>query len=1000
MHKNFIFFIKNTIVIIFFLISTIFCVGQNYQISDSLQKAINTKKNVDTIIKLYENEFNELINSNDNSALQVNKELLKYGKDNNCKKCEAKSYYLEGYYYYLKGDYQLAIQKTNNSISFASKINNIFLEGKSIQILIGAYFSVNDYKNARIQSQLLIEKSSKHEEIADLGIVAYIFLGLINDEQNYFNLSILYYQKADSLNNRIKSERFQDYKGSIYGNTFIVFLKLKDYPKAEEYLIKVKDLFINDIKSERYNIAKQNFGYLEVERGNYKIALDTLIQTKHFFKTNKEVYHQGESAYLLGRAYFGLKQISLAKENFKEALEIFYPMGDSLSIGLNHKYLGDCYLYDSDSLQDANDNLSKALDLFTNLNSYDNQISTLHSLSNLMQIKNNYKKALVYEKSKDSINILYQNILKQRTIYEIETQFQTKQKEKEIIVLKTKEEVLIQQKKTQLYLFVSGLIIMFISGVFFFYQYKTKKKINKKLRELDKTKSNFFTNISHEFRTPLTLISGPIQKKLKEPNLPKEDRTSFEMIYRNSNRLLSLVDQLLDISKLEAGELQLSISKNQLLNFIGILTESFNFSAKQKNINYLPYINKANTDTWYDSDVIEKIIVNLLSNAIKYTPENGSIVCNAFVKSNQFHFEIKNTGKGLTYDDLSKIFDKFHQLNTHHEGVGIGLSLVKELVNLHKGTIDVKSTLNEWTLFKVTLPIDRISFNKLEITKKKVEKKPPSLIINEAVPSILFDDTINKDTKNNLPILLIVDDNKDIRDYIDAIFNKNYTIIKAKNGQEGIEIALKQMPDIIISDIMMPVKNGIELCNHLKKDERTSHIPIILLTAKSGEENQITGIKTGADDYITKPFSEDLLIVKIENIIKRRKKLQERYSQEIILMPKEITVNSVDEKFLTKIQKILDNNLVESSFTIEEFSKEIGMSRMQLHRKLKALTGLTTSEFIRSQRLKLAITLLKNSDSSVSEIGYSVGFNNHAYFSKCFKETYKCSPTEYLQRKK
>jgi len=253
------------------------------------------------------------------------------------------------------------------------------------------------------------------------------------------------------------------------------------------------------------------------------------------------------------------------------------------------------------------------------------------------------------------------------------------------------------------------------------------------------------------------------------------------------------------------------------------------------------------------------------------------------------------------------------------------------------------------------------------------------------------------DEKENNPILLIVDDNADIRTYVSSLFESTYTILKAKNGQEGIDLAIERIPDIIISDIMMPVKTGIDLCNMLKVDERTSHIPIILLTAKAGEEHEIKGIKTGADDYVTKPFNEELLKTRVEKLIENRKKLQLRYSQEVILRPKDITITSVDEQFLERLQKVLDNKLLESSFSIENFSKAVGMSRMQLHRKLKALTGLSASEFIRSQRLKLAAQLLKKSEINVSQVGYSVGFNDHAYFSKCFKEMYHCTPSEYVK---
>ena len=376
-----------------------------------------------------------------------------------------------------------------------------------------------------------------------------------------------------------------------------------------------------------------------------------------------------------------------------------------------------------------------------------------------------------------------------------------------------------------------------------------------------------------------------------------------------------------------------------------------------------------------------------MSNAVKYTPENGEIVCEAVVKDNKFHFEIKNTGEQLTPEEVEKLFDRFYQVNEHTEGTGIGLSLVKEIISLHKGTISATSIEN-WITFKVMLPIAKADY--IAIEAEEISEK-------DIVSSNVILETEN-DFDDDTPILLIVEDNTDVRMYVDSIFKNTYKIIHAENGQEGIDLAIQHIPDIIISDIMMPIKNGIELCNILKTDERTSHIPIILLTAKAGEENEIEGVKTGADDYITKPFNNELLKLKVEKLLENIRKLQERFSQEVLLKPTEISISSTDDLFLNRLQDVLDDKLVESTFNTDDFCKSVNMSRMQLHRKLKALFNMTTTEFIRSQRLKLAADLLKTSDVTVSQVGYSVGFNDPAYFSKRFKEVYNCTPTQYAKK--
>ncbi|WP_062053498.1 ATP-binding protein [Aquimarina longa] len=520
-----------------------------------------------------------------------------------------------------------------------------------------------------------------------------------------------------------------------------------------------------------------------------------------------------------------------------------------------------------------------------------------------------------------------------------------------------------------------------------------ERELKKELIQLDKVKSHFFSNISHELRTPLTLISGPIQNKLMNKDLSKKDRADFQLVLNNSNRISELVNQLLDISKIEAGSMTLSLQKVKPIQQISAIAKDFEYLASLKNINFLTYLNNHDKEGWLDRDALYKIVTNLISNAIKYTPENGAIICNAYIKKDKLFVDIKNTGKGLSKEQQQLVFKRFYQTHDAQSGSGIGLALVNELVKLHEGTIAVDSKPNEWTSFNLTISLHKNTIKNAVVIEKKPSIITPSIIHN---PSVTCTNKPKIDLKNNdRPILLIIEDNKDLNQLLQDNFKNQYRIISSTNGKKGCELAIKHIPDIIISDIMMPKKDGIDLTKELKNDERTNHIPIILLTAKAGEENELSGLQTGADEYMIKPFNQKILATKITNLLAIRKKLQLRYSQEIVLTPKDIAITSVDENFLNRIQKIVDKQMITSSFTIEEFSKSIGMSRMQLHRKLKALTGLTSSEFIRSQRLKLAAQLLKNSDTNVSQVGYSVGFNDHSYFTKCFKKVYNCTPSEY-----
>ncbi len=512
-----------------------------------------------------------------------------------------------------------------------------------------------------------------------------------------------------------------------------------------------------------------------------------------------------------------------------------------------------------------------------------------------------------------------------------------------------------------------------------------------KQKEMEVLKSNFYSNITHEFRTPLTLITAPIEKKLKNKELSETDRANFEMIQRNSDRLLRLVDELLDISKIESGSRKLQISQGNILDLLSITALQFRPSAIQRQLNYSVNIGKG-TYVWYDDEVLRKIITNLLSNAFKYTQEQGTIICDASIHKSVLKISVKNTGKGLTKEQTDRVFERFYQVNENEQGNGIGLAFVKELVTLHKGTIKVESEPNGWTTFFVHIPIDRKDFLNSEIRGNSNNEQ---FNLTKELEVATKNDSLQKEGNENSPILLIVEDHKDLRMFLKNTFKNQYQIKLASNGQEGIDLALAYIPDIIISDIMMPIKDGITLTKELKDNESTSHIPIILLTAKVGEENELKGIKTGADDYIVKPFSTRVLITKVENIIKLRQKLRDRYSQGSVFSPAEIATTSRDMQFLLKVEAILNEKLEDSSFSAEEFSQLLGMSRMQLHRKLGALTGFSTTEFIRKERLKWAALLLKNVDLTISEIGYKVGFSTITYFNSCFKEMYNCTPSEY-----
>ncbi len=541
-------------------------------------------------------------------------------------------------------------------------------------------------------------------------------------------------------------------------------------------------------------------------------------------------------------------------------------------------------------------------------------------------------------------------------------------------------------------------ILTILLGVLTYYYFKWRwrmtlnlkheKEESVRLRRLDEYKTKLYTNLAHEFRSPLTLISAPIKKQLLNSELKLDSKNDLQLVERSTNQLLSLVDQLLELSKLESGKLRVKVKQNDLGLFIKVLSESFQFLAEHNGLKLHTSIPDIG-NVWFDADIIEKIVNNLFSNAVKYTSKSGHISLQVEeYTSGRLRMTFINDIDGIVEKDISKIFNRFYQIDGNSEGSGIGLSLVKELTALSHGTIEASYLESSKMKFVVNLPITKDAFLIDEIDTSEPFQT------NE-----LSTETGSNTADHNLkPIALIVDDNQDVRKFIKSLLIDDFKVIEAKNGIEGIEKALKTIPDIIISDVVMPAKNGFELCENLKHDDTTSHIPIILLTGKTDVKDEITGLNIGADDYITKPFNPRTLQIKVNNIIETRNKIHRRYQQDNMFRPKEIAVTSADEVFLKKVQAILDDELSNPDFNAEAFSKHVGMSRMQLHRKMLAYTGLSTSNFIRSQRLTQAMTVLQSSEYTINEVAYMVGFSTPSYFIKCFKDMYGQTPFEYIKK--
>ena len=530
-------------------------------------------------------------------------------------------------------------------------------------------------------------------------------------------------------------------------------------------------------------------------------------------------------------------------------------------------------------------------------------------------------------------------------------------------------------------------------------------QLSHQLEEATHAKLVFFTNISHDFRTPLTLVADPVEHLLADKTLSGDQHRMLMLIQRNVNILLRLVNQILDFRKYENGKMEYTPVPVDILSSFEGWNESFLAAARKKHIHF-SFGNMPDTDfrTLADVEKLERIYFNLLSNAFKFTPENGKVTVrlSTLIKEDNrwIRFTVSNTGSMISAEHIRSIFDRFYKIDMHHAGSGIGLALVKAFVELHGGTISVESDEKQGTVFTVDLPVRTCDTHTVEdlLTSSAsfASSVSESSSLNDAL-SIGEEEKPGKSYDPSKTSVLIIDDNADIRSYVHGLLHTDYTVIEAADGSEGIRKAMRYVPDLIISDVMMPGIDGIECCRRLKSELQTCHIPVILLTACSLDEQRIQGYDGGADSYISKPFSSQLLLARVRNLIDSHRRLKQFFGDGQTLAKEDVC--DMDKDFVEKFKALIDAKMGDSNLNVEDLGKDMGLSRVQLYRKIKSLTNYSPNELLRIARLKKAASLLASSDMTVSEIGYEVGFSSPSYFTKCYKEQFGESPTDLLKRK-
>ena len=523
-------------------------------------------------------------------------------------------------------------------------------------------------------------------------------------------------------------------------------------------------------------------------------------------------------------------------------------------------------------------------------------------------------------------------------------------------------------------------------------------QLSHQLEEATHAKLVFFTNISHDFRTPLTLVADPVEHLLADSSLSEDQRRMLLLVQRNVNILLRLVNQILDFRKYENGKMEYTpISLDILSSFEG-WNESFMAAARKKHIHFsFDYMPDTDYRTLADVEKLERIYFNLLSNAFKFTPENGKVTVRLSSLTKDDHcwirFTVANTGSMISAEHIRNIFDRFYKIDMHHAGSGIGLALVKAFVELHGGTIAVDSMEGKGTVFTIDIPVNRWSATEIERKESEGIGIPSRSVVEELSEA----ETEEVKPDESKACVLVIDDNADVRSYVKSLLRDEYVVIEAPDGHTGVKMAMKYVPDVIICDVMMPVMDGLECCRQLKSELQTSHIPVMLLTACSLDEQRIAGFECGADSYIAKPFNSKLLLARLRNLIANHHRLQQFFGDKTTLSKE--PVSEIDKGFADRFRRLIEENMSDSELSVEELGSKMGMSRVQLYRKIKALTNYSPVELLRIARLKKAASLLASSEKTISEITYEVGFTSPSYFTKCYKEYFGESPTDFLKRR-
>ncbi len=845
----------------------------------------------------------------------------------------------------------------------------------------------------RFQRALILYKD--HGNLSEASLIEKKLGDLYSDMGDY----------ASSMDAYVEGCKLAEKANDLYSLAFcyrgisMLYYQLHEPEKSLDNINKALSIFM---KTEYDSLDLTDMWHTKAialkENGNIDSAIYLYEQSAIVNRKLNELSSVAGNLNNLALIYENQQEYDKALQYYHQCLQIDIEKGDTFGMTYSHIGCANVYLK-TGQLDSALYHAKTSLRLATDLAATHRILKASESLLEIYKARQEYDSALLYAESVAVIRDSLYQTEKVKTALELETRYESRKKENEIILLNEQKDSAIFRRNV--YVLIGVILIAFLGMIS--YQQRLKATKNRQLlakeKEMDQLKSRFFANISHEFRTPLTLILGPLDDILSNDKAPSLN-PELKIMSRNAQRLLDLINQLLELSKIETGKLKIHTQNSDIISLIRSTAMAFHSLAELKQITMDLDVTDEFFMMNFDKEKVQTILTNILANAFKFTPEKGRIQVTAETPNTQddapcITIKVKDSGQGIAEVDLEHIFNRFYQSDSNqlhqNEGSGIGLALSKELVELHDGTITANSVPDHGTEIIIRLPVNlplSSTDHHLVSSKEKIKH------ISSSVPVV--DEIGDTNQTVDKSLVLVIEDNVDVCKYIKKTLADDFSVITAENGEEGISKALEIIPDLIVSDVMMPKKNGYEVCDLLKNNEKTSHIPIILLTAKAELDDRMVGLSVKADNYLSKPFVPRELHLRISNLIDSRNKLKEKYKKTGVLSPKEITVNSVDENFLNKLVEITEDHISDDKFGVTELGHAIHMSRSQLHRKLTALLGHGPNEFIRTFRLKRAYQLLKQKSATISEVAFNVGFSSPSYFTKCFHEYYGFTPTDMM----